>query len=422
MRRAAWVGVAAVVGGVALVVGVLAGDRDGSDSGRDARPPRTGGPTSRLPLAPTSAAPAEPTLLVWTSGGLPAGFPEQVGALDGIERVAVVAGDLVDLAATFDADGRPVDAPPDGMRIPLDAFAIDPGTYPAFVGAPDRDALAALGPGEALLGATSAQLRRLGPGAVLELGGGQRLTVAGVVADEAVGAAELVVTQASAPRVGITTPRFLLATYAGERSAIEPAIATLLPGTPVRFRAPGEAQFLRHADLVLPQALVKERFGEFAYAPGTDRFVTVDPAYTAANIVTATVPILGPVTCHREVIPALEGALGELERSGLASLVDPAGYQGCFVASVIPGAGGLSRHSWGIAIDVNFLPNPTGLPSFADPRLIGVMDRWGFIGGAQFLQTDPGHFEYVRPPSTSASRLASTNGNSSGSATRERSG
>jgi hypothetical protein len=79
-------------------------------------------------------------------------------------------------------------------------------------------------------------------------------------------------------------------------------------------------------------------------------------------------------------------------------LVDPAGYQGCFVASIIPGSGGVSRHSWGIAIDVNFLPNPSGLPSFADPRLEEVMERWGFVAGSRFINADPGHFEYVRPP------------------------
>ena len=171
----------------------------------------------------------------------------------------------------------------------------------------------------------------------------------------------------------------------------------MLPGTPVRFRTPDETRFLRHADLVLPQALVKEQFGEFAYTPGADRFVTVDPTFEAAQLVTAPVPILGSVTCHRAVVPALAAALGELEQRGLGSLVDPAGYQGCFVPSLIPGSGGISRHSWGITIDVNFLPNPTGLPSYADPQLVEVMERWGFVAGARFLETDPGHFEFVGP-------------------------
>jgi hypothetical protein len=390
VRRAAW----AVAAAAALGAGVLVLVRDSSPSDPRRRPPVSTGATT----APEVDAPGSSTLLVWTSGGLPPGFPEQVAAVDGIERTTVVNGDLVDLTATFDDRGGPVDTIPPGMRIPVDAIAIDPSTYPAFVDGSASTDLAGLGPGQALLGATSARLRRLGPGGVLELGDGARVTVAAVVDDTAVGAAELVVATSEGPAVGLTTPRFLLAGYTGERAATEQAIEGLLPGTPVRFRSPDEARFLRHADLVLPQAVVKERFGEFAYAPGTDRFVAVDPAYEETHIVTATVPILGVVTCHRDVIPALEGALRELEERGLASLVDPAGYQGCFVPSVIPGSGGLSRHSWGIAIDVNFRPNPTGLPSYADPRLVEVMERWGFISGAKFLEVDPGHFEHVRPP------------------------
>lgn len=381
---------------LALSAGLLGAACDEPERGED------GATTDPPSVASTRSepvdAPATPTLLVWTSGGLPPGFSEGVAALDGVDGLTSVNGDLVDLVATFDERGQPVDAPPAGMRIPLDALAMDPSSYPAFVDESARRAVSRLGPGEALLGATSARVRRVGAGGVLHLANGARFTVAAVVADAAVGAAELVVGVGDGPAAGITTARFLLVTYTGDRAATEQAIAALAPGTPMRFRAPDEARFLRHADLVLPQALIKERFGEFSYARGTDRFITVDPAYEAAHVVTATVPIIGAISCHRDVIAALEGALRELEDRGLASLVDPAGYQGCFVPSVIPGSGGLSHHSWGIAIDVNFLPNPTGLPSYADPQLVEVMERWGFVAGARFLDVDPGHFEYVRPP------------------------
>ena len=386
----------AAIAAVVLCGGMVVGACD--EPQRDDHDSTTDGPSVASTGAAPADAPAAPTLLVWTSGGLPPGFSEQVAAIPGVENLAVVNGDLVDLVATFDEAGQSVDVPPAGMRIPLDALAVDPSSYTAFVDESTRPAVSALGAGEALLGTTAARLRRLGAGGVLELANGARFTVAGVVDDAAVGAAELVVGVADGPAAGITTPRFLLMTYTGDRAATEQAIATLAPGTPVRFRAPDEARFLRHADLVLPQALVKERFGEFAYAPGSDRFVAVDPAYEEMHVVTASVPILGAITCHRDVIPALEGALRELDERGLASLIDRAGYQGCFVPSVIPGSGGLSRHSWGIAIDVNFLPNPTGLPSHADLQLIEVMERWGFVGGSRFLEIDPGHFEYVRPP------------------------
>jgi hypothetical protein len=400
MKRAVWVGISALVALAVLGAGVIAflrepsepDDRDGETRSRPA------GAASSVPTTTAPPAPQTATLLVWTSGGLPSGLAERVGTLPGVAGTTVVRGDLVDLVATADANGAPVDAAPPGMRIPLDSFAVDPGSYAPFASGADRGALARLQPGEAILGETSARLRRLGPGGVLELANGARVVVAAVVDDESVGAAELVVAASSAPAVGIDTPRFLLVAHAGDRAALEAAIAPLLPDDAVRFRASGETRFLRHADLVLPQSLVKERFGEFAYRPGSDRFFTVDPAYEAANIVSAPVPILGSVTCHREVIAALDGALRELEQRGLASLVDPAGYQGCFVPSVIPGSGGVSRHSWGIAVDVNFLPSPSGLPSFADPQLEEVMERWGFVAGSRFINTDPGHFEYVRPP------------------------
>ena len=177
----------------------------------------TAPPTSSHAPDPVDA-PTESTLLVWTSGGLTADLPAQVAALETVEALTTVFGDLVDLVATYDDAGRPVDMPAPGLRIPLDALATDTSSYPAFVDEPDRDAIAALGAGEALLGETSARLRRLGPGATVVLGNGTRLTVDGVVSDDAVGAAELIVAGSEGPAVGVTTPRFLLVAYRGDRA------------------------------------------------------------------------------------------------------------------------------------------------------------------------------------------------------------
>jgi hypothetical protein len=357
-----------------------------------------------LSEAPVKSAPVpEPrdrVLLVWTSDGLPPDLAADVSALPGVRASTVVDGDTVNLAASFATDGRPIDTPPPGLVIPLDALAIDPSTYAPFFDKAAQAQLRALQPGEALLGATSAMLRRAGPGAVLELANGARVTVAGVIADQVVGAAELVVDRASAGAIGIDTPRFLLVSYRGDRTPLEHEIGAVLPpGVRARFRSRGETPFLRHADAVLPQALIKARFGEFSYQPPrSDRFFEEDPAWPADNIVTKDVPILGSIRCHRAIVPALEGALHELQQRNLAFLVDRSGYQGCWVPSVIAENGSISRHSWGVAIDLNFTKNPTGAASAVDPRVIEVMDRWGFVSGADWLIPDPGHFEYLRPP------------------------
>ena len=202
-----------------------------------------------------------------------------------------------------------------------------------------------------------------------------------------------------AARVGVTSPRFVLLEYTGTRDRIESAIRRATPrGSVVRIRGPGEAPYLRHGDAVLPQALLKETFGEFAYRPLTGRDLDQEPAWQADNIVAATVPLLGRVRCHRSVIASLRGALRDLQQAGLEHLVDPDQYQGCWNPRLINQGGALSRHAWGVAVDLNAETNPTGIGSGQDPRLIETMERWGFTWGGFWLIPDPMHFEYLRPP------------------------
>jgi D-alanyl-D-alanine carboxypeptidase len=386
--------VLAAAAGLGILVGAIATAAIQDSSGT---PPAA--PERRVKEVPVPE-PDEHVLLVWASGGMQADFADRVAALPGVARVTAARGDLVNLTASFAADGRAVDSPAPGFTIPIDTLALDPQSYAPFFDGAAQARLRALPQGQALLGATSAELRRLGPGGVVQLDNGAQVTVAGVVDDEVVGAAELVVDMATAPAVGIETVRFLLVAYSGDRPEVERSIAALVPDAAVRFRGRGETPYLRHGDAVLPQALIKARFGEFSYRPSSGRDVLEDPGWPQENIVTEEVPILGRITCHRAVLPAIEGAMRELEERNLATLVDPSGYRGCWVPSLITPGGGVSRHSWGVALDLNFSSNPTGLASAVDPRLIEVMDRWGFISGANYLVPDPGHFEYLRPPRT----------------------
>jgi hypothetical protein len=315
--------------------------------------------------------------------------------------VTVVKGGLLELAGSVDADGRPVDRPRRGTTIPLEAIGLDPATYPALLAAPARAALAELGPGEALLGTTSARLRRLGPGGRLRLAlgpGGRRerwLTVAGVVDDRLVGAAEVAVNLAEATATGIATDRYLLLDYRGSRAAVEAGIRRALPRrVPVRLRGPGETPFLRAGDAVLPQAMVKERFGEFSWREAAGDAFEQDPAWVAARVAPARVPILGRVRCNRALLPALAGAMGELRRRNLARLVDPGAYAGCWNPRLTRGGSGISRHAWGAAVDLNVAGDPTGRAPGQDPRLVAVMERWGFTWGGRWLVPDPIHFEW----------------------------
>jgi hypothetical protein len=395
--------------GVAAVLGLALGA--GAALGLQRPPPRSGAepaaPTTAPPAAggmatlPTRAAtvPADRVLLAWTPRRLPADLAGRLRRAPGVRAVTVVKGGRLELAGSTDADGRAVDRPPKGMTIPLEAIAFDPATFIGFVPASARAAFRRLAPGEALLGATSARLRHLGPGGRLELSGGRRLTVAGVVDDALVGAAEVAVSRAGGRSVGLTRDRYALLAYRGGRAAVTAAVRRALPaGLPVRLRGPGEAPFFRAGDAVLPQAMIKERFGEFAWRPAGGGDLVQDPAWQAANLATRRVPILGPVRCNRVLLPALSGAMGELEQHNLAGLVDPAAFAGCWNSRLARGGDGASRHAWGAAVDLNVAGNPTGLDSAQDPRLVQIMERWGFTWGGRWLVPDPAHFEYLRPP------------------------
>ena len=344
-------------------------------------------------VVPTQAS--DRVLLVWLHGGVPLELAQRVATIPGVTDATVVRGDRADLTRTADAAGV-IDEWGQGWAVPLDVLAIDPASFAALAPVSAQPAIRGLAANEALLGSTSAALRRTDAGAVLELASGTHLTVTAVLDDVVVAGAEVVVDVATGERIGVTTPRYLLLRYTGDRSSIEAAVRDAAPGRAVRVRGHGEAPFLRHGDAVLPQALIKARFGEFSYRPpSAGRDFSIDPGWAADNIVTEDVPLLGRVRCHRGIVAPLRHALAELEAAGLGHVVDRDGYAGCYNPRLVAPDGGVSRHAWGVAIDLNADANPLGATSTQDPRLVETMARWGFAWGGFWLVPHAMHFEYL---------------------------
>jgi hypothetical protein len=144
---------------------------------------------------------------------------------------------------------------------------------------------------------------------------------------------------------------------------------------------------------------LKRNFGEFAVRlPYGEDWIDIEPRWVRRNIVTRRVPILGAVTCHRAMIAPLRRALGRLQRQGLARLVDPGDYAGCFAARRIPGSGSLSLHAWGLAVDINASENPQGSKPRQDPRLVRAFEGVGFAWGGRWPTAPDGmHFEWHGP-------------------------
>lgn len=366
-----------------------------------APPPPGSGPSlgaSRVPTVPAAAS----TFLAWTPGGLPSGFRRALTELPGIRRAVVVRSDVAWLTGSTSASGEVADRPPAGYAIPLEVVAVKPSEYARFVPPADRGTLALLGDGGGILGASSARLRGLGPGAVLRFGP-VPVPVIAVWPDELVGASELLVARDLGRRLGVRHDRYALIQPRGEPTERELArlLREALPADlPLQVRAPGETPYFRQGDAVLPPVALKGLFGEFAARPDPDRrgYLLIDPAWERTHIATERVPLLGRVTCHVAILPQLRGAMRELLALGLEHTVRS--FSGCYArrfANRDPSQA-ISHHTWGVAIDLNVPQNPYGAPPNQDPGLVAVMERWGFIWGGTFALPDGMHFEYHRPP------------------------
>ncbi len=332
---------------------------------------------------------------MWTPHQLLPGLAGKVAALAGVRQVTTVVSGMVWLS---------VPNVPPGMLVPLELAAVDPASYAAFVPAAHRADILALDGDTAILGASSARLRHLGPGGSLTIGG-RTLRVTAVLPDADVGAHELLVSRAEAATLGVTTERYLLV-ETEPHTAWQPLAAQIHslipPGTGERVVGPGEARYLRQADSVLTPVEEKLLFGEFAAdpQPTRDGLLTVDPAWVSAHIVTEAVPMLGRITCNYAIMEPLRAALAEVEQQGLASLVHAGDFGGCYEARANrEDSAALSHHSWGSAIDINVSGNALGETPHQDPRLVDIFAAHGFTWGGSWEVPDGMHFEYLQPPS-----------------------
>jgi hypothetical protein len=135
--------------------------------------------------------------------------------------------------------------------------------------------------------------------------------------------------------------------------------------------------------------------GTMRFQIGDDGFIRPDPTWVAENIVTASVPILGGVRCHRLMIPRLQAVFTEIRKRDLERLIRPGDYGGCYVPRFIDRnpRKSLSFHAFGLAIDFNVSTNALGTRGDMDPRIVRLFEAAGFTWGGHWSRPDPMHFE-----------------------------
>jgi hypothetical protein len=379
MRRG---GIRAALAAALIVTSACSGDPG-------ARPRKVAAsPNPRPSPAPLGdVVPVAPVLQVTVDAGVTPEAVQAVRSIAGVAAAARVALSEVEIAGSkTDADISIAGVDPLDFR-PL-APATTAGTEFVWQGllehrlylAHEEQARLGVGLGDSLTLA--------GPG------GRTRVELAGLAASGVPNLAGAMVSMDAAASIGIGPPRLLL--------------VGMRPGDPVD-RVRGEiAKRVAGARVENTQQLAAGRFltggaaakafGTIRYQPGPNGSVVPEGAWVRKNITTREVPILGRVTCHRLMFRQLEGALNEIQAAGLADQIDVGDYHyqgGCYVPRFIDRNPhrALSRHAWGLAVDINVATNPEGVPSKQDPRIVAIFERWGFRWGGRWNPPDAMHFE-----------------------------
>jgi hypothetical protein len=278
------------------------------------------------------------------------------------------------------------------------AVGVDPSTFRSFASAGTAESNAvwqAVARGEGVASHETAK--------ALDLQLGKELRVAakaqaadlplrlGALATTGVPGTDLVVDDETAKALGLPQATAMLLTAGKGKDPV--ALAGKVE------RIAGEAE----VDLLTPPAAnpvaflsgskAAKAFGAFSYRYFPDGTIQPDARWVRENIRTATLPIMGRVTCHRLMIPQLRGALQDVVDAGLASTLNT--YDGCYVPRFIERnpENSISLHTWGIAIDMDASTNYRGIQGTMHPEVVNIFKRWGFRWGGDWQYTDPMHFE-----------------------------
>lgn len=295
-------------------------------------------------------------------------------------------------------DGRSVDAIPTGYRVPVDVDAFDPAAARSLYGAAVADAIAR---GRVVLSGAAAARRGARPGDTLEVRGWDgRPASMTVGAVSAFVPSEVVMSHAAARALGADRRMRMVVWGFRSRDAVTQALAAEgLADQGVRVVRSWEP---RYADSVLDDSGVKALLGEFAVTGGDP--LVVDEAWASAHLASVELRLGShrlPAVCHRRVVRALQAALDDVTAAGLADrLAFERPGTGCFFAREVRPlgsvtGGSLSRHSWGMAIDLSTTENCLGCVPRLDCRIVQIFRAHGFAWGGNFPTPDGMHFEYV---------------------------
>jgi Tol biopolymer transport system component len=339
-------------------------------------------------------------LVAYSPEQLPSNTERALERINGVKATTMWSGSK--FLKSSRADGRRVDNPPSGHTIPLDVAFVQPKEFAEFAQPGDRAAIRSLNGNEALMAKDEVGLRKGHARLRMRFTVG-RARSKGAISNASAQGYELILPM-PAPRASVAFRTVLIEKPPGvSRKRIARKLRDVVGSKPLELRSEKEVPYLRAGMLVRPQLFIKKAFGEFSMRPTTGRNIHIGGSWVRNNIKSDGVPILGNVTCHRKIFPQLRRAMEELRKRGLAHTVTRSNYAGCFnprfISSYTVGpVKRISRHAYGIALDINAGTNPFGSRPRQDRRFVRIMKKWGFTWGGRWALPDGMHFEWERFP------------------------
>lgn len=303
-------------------------------------------------------------------------------------------------------DGKDILRLGNNWRIPM-ATMVAPTEFLRAIGG---DVLAeAAGPGKVLMGERSAAVRGARVGDVLTLRDikfrKREFVVGAIVPNDFVDYGDLFMTSESAVVLGdISISRITITNIPSPKTVLSALAAKgFVINSSLRLRTSWDRQ---NPDGTLGTSTVKTILGEFAFRPTGGSNIQVDSTWSMKNILWrhSFTGVGLRSSCHKVVAVAIQNALTEVKAAGLArkiNLQNSNRYGGCFTGRYNRMAGTFgapSRHSYGMALDINTTTNAQGAVPQLDCRIVRIFRKWGFAWGGNFWPADGMHFEYVGEP------------------------